>query len=143
MLTPGQRQLVAFSRNIPFLQHRSSTHPVLNSTNKTASKFVDEKIISKVDMAALAGHGVNMNHPCVRIYAKDEVPANRKFLVASAIWFSTRRFLDVCLYNPAAVIHCLTYSCRTCHLRRWQQPRKIIRLAGGALWGRRLTPTNS
>ena len=100
MLTPGQRQLVAFSRNIPFLQHWSCTHPVLNSTNKAASEFVDDKIKSKVDTAALAWHGVNVNHPCIMIYTNDEVPANRKFLAASAICFSTRRFLDVCLYNP-------------------------------------------
>ena len=98
MLTPGQRQLVAFSRSIPFLQHRSSTHPVPDSTNKAASKFVD-KIKSKVDMAALARHRVNVNHPCGRMYTKVQVLANRKFLAASAMCFSARRFLDVRLFN--------------------------------------------
>ena len=99
MLMPGQRQLVAFSRNIPFLQLRGSTHPVLDRTDNAASKFADEKIKSKVDMAALARHGVNMNHPCVRMYTKDEVLANRKFLAASDMCFSTRRFFDVRLFN--------------------------------------------
>ena len=76
------------------------THSVLDSTNKAVSEFVDERIKSKVDMAALGRHGVNMNRPCVRMYTKDEVLANRKFLAASAMCFSTRRFLDVRLFNP-------------------------------------------
>ena len=76
-----------------------SMHPVLGLTNKAASEFVDEKIKSKVDVAALARHGVNMNHPCVRMHTKDEVLANRKFLAASAMCFSTHRFLDVRLFD--------------------------------------------
>jgi hypothetical protein len=76
------------------------TNPVLDSTNKALRKFFDEKIQSKLDMAALARLGVHMDHPCVRVYTKDEVLANRMFMAASAECLSIRQFLDVCPHNP-------------------------------------------
>jgi len=71
-----------------------STNSVLDPTNKALRKFFDEKIQSKFDMAALARLGVHMDHPCVRMYTKDEVLANRMFMAASAECLSIRRFLD-------------------------------------------------
>lgn len=64
--------------------------------NKTISAWVDEKIKSKSDMAALAECGVDMDHPCVRIYTKEEVGANRRFLEASSEFFAMRTFFQVC-----------------------------------------------
>ena len=48
------------------------------------------------DMPALAGHGVNMDHPCVRPFTKKEVDANMKFLVASAKTLKTLEFFKAC-----------------------------------------------
>jgi hypothetical protein len=76
------------------------TNSVLDPTNKALRKFFDEKIQSKFDMAALARLGVHMDHPCVRMYTKDEVLANRMFMAASAECLSIRQFLDVCPRNP-------------------------------------------
>ena len=71
-------------------------HPGFDTFNKTISEWVDGKIQSKSNMVALAEHGVDMDHPCVRVYTKEEVDANRKFLVASAESFTMHEFFKVC-----------------------------------------------
>jgi hypothetical protein len=98
------------------------THPRLDSFNKAISVWMDEKIQSKLNMAALAEYGVNMDHPCVRVYTKEEVDANRKFLVASAESFTMHEFSRVCL-TPAAIIPHLTFSCRKCQRRGYKAAR--------------------
>ena len=70
-------------------------NPALDSFNKAISVWVDEKIQSESSMAALAESDVDMDHPCVRVYSKEEVDANRKFLVASAESFKMHEFLQV------------------------------------------------
>jgi len=55
------------------------------------------------EMPALAGHGVNMDHPCVRPFTKEEVDANRKFLVASAKTLRAFELFKVC-FLPS--FHC-------------------------------------
>jgi len=67
-------------------------HPDLDPVNNAISTWMDEKIKSKSNMATLAEYGVDMDHPCVRVYAKEEVDANRKFLAASAETFATHEF---------------------------------------------------
>jgi len=47
-------------------------------------------------MAALAKYGVNMDHPCVRVFNKEEVGANRKFLGATAYCLALLDFFEVC-----------------------------------------------
>ena len=54
------------------------------------------KLQFELDMPVLAGHGVNMDHPCVRPITKKEVDANRKFLVASAKTLRAFEFFKVC-----------------------------------------------
>jgi len=76
-----------------------TTHPALDSFNKALSVWVDEKIQSQSNMAALAEYGVDMDHPCVRVYTKEEVDANRKFLAASAESFEMQKFFEVFLFN--------------------------------------------
>ncbi|KAF9646466.1 hypothetical protein BDM02DRAFT_3188811 [Thelephora ganbajun] len=68
------------------------THPGLDSFNKVISDWTDEKIRSESDMAVLAEYGVDMDHPCVRVYTKEEVDANRRFLVASGESFTMQEF---------------------------------------------------
>lgn len=63
------------------------------------SDWVDKKILSKSNMDELAKHGVDMDHPCVRVYTQEEVDANRKFLVASGQRSALRRFVRVRLYS--------------------------------------------
>ena len=75
------------------------THPGLDPFNKAISDWVDERIQSKPNMTALAEHGVDMDHPCVRVYTKEEVDANRTFLAASAESFTVREFFKVCLFG--------------------------------------------
>ena len=73
--------------------------PGLDLTIRALSDLVDEKIQSKSNMDVLAKYGVDMDHPCVRVYAQEEVDANRRFLVASGQHFALRRFIRVRLYN--------------------------------------------
>lgn len=71
------------------------TRPIINSFNEAISSWMDERILSKPDMSALAEYGVDMDHPCVRTYTKEEVDANRKFLVGSAECFRMHKYLEV------------------------------------------------
>ena len=71
------------------------------SFNKAISEWLDKKVQSQSDMASLAECGVNMDHPCIRVYAKEEVDANRKFLVTSGDLSSMRGTLKVCLYDSS------------------------------------------
>jgi hypothetical protein len=71
------------------------SNPALDSFNKAISVWVDEKIQSESSMAMLAEADIDMDHPCVRVYTKEEVDANRKFLVASAESFKMHEFLQV------------------------------------------------
>jgi hypothetical protein len=76
-------------------------------TIKALSDSVDEKIQSKSNMDVLAGYGVNMDHPFVRVFTKEEVDANRKFLVASGQQFALHRFIKVRLlyeFLPASSV---------------------------------------
>jgi len=77
-----------------------TTHPALDSFNKAISTWADEKIQSESNMATLAEYGVDMDHPCVRVYTKKEVDANRTFLAASAESFQMHNFSKVCLFKP-------------------------------------------
>ena len=69
--------------------------PGPDSTVKILSDLVDRKVQSKSNMDVLSGYGVNMDHPCVRVFTKEEVDANRKFLVASGQNFALHRFIRV------------------------------------------------
>jgi len=75
-------------------------HPPLFSINKALSVWANEKIRSESNIAALAEHAVDMDHPCVRVYTKEEVDANRKFLAASAESSELVQLLRVCSFNP-------------------------------------------
>ena len=46
--------------------------------------WIGKSVQSKSNLDALAGYGVDMDHPCVRVFAKEEVDANRGFLRESA-----------------------------------------------------------
>ena len=71
-----------------------------------------EKIVqSKSNLDALAGYGVDMDHPCVRAFDKVEVGANREFLLRSAKLWAKIESLKV-HFNPAPTIPYLTFSCR-------------------------------
>jgi len=70
-------------------------HPGLESLCNSLSDWMYEQVQSESSMAALAGHGVNMDHPCVRVFKKEEVDANRKFLVASAKTLRAFEFFKV------------------------------------------------
>ena len=98
------------------------THPGLDTFNKTISAWMDERIESKSNMAALAEYGVDMDHPCVRVFAKDEVDANRKFLVASAESFAMHEFFKV-YFAHISVILCLISSHRKCRWIRYKAGR--------------------
>lgn len=74
-------------------------HPGLDSFNQALSAWVDERILSKSDMGALAEYGVDMDHPCVRVYNKEEVDANRRFLIASADRFKMHELVKVGLFR--------------------------------------------
>jgi hypothetical protein len=91
------------------------THPALEPLNKAISEMVDRNIQSKSNMAALAEYGVDMDHPCIRAYTKEEVDANRKFLVAGGECFSMHDFLRVCLHDLRSTTHYLMFSSR-----RWK-----------------------
>ena len=69
--------------------------PVFDTFNRAVSAWVDKIILSKSDMGTLAEHGVDMNHPCVRVYNKEEVDANRRFLAASANCFKISQIAKV------------------------------------------------
>lgn len=72
-----------------------NAHFDMDPFNKAISEGVDRNIQSASNMAALKEHDVDMDHPCVRVYTKEEVDANRKFLVASGTCFSMQEFLRV------------------------------------------------
>ena len=76
------------------------TNPRLDSFNQAISVWVDQKILAKSNMATLAEYGVDMDHPCVRVYTKEEVDANRKFLAGSAECFTMQEFLKARLFGP-------------------------------------------
>jgi len=98
------------------------THPGLDSFNKAISVWVDEKIQSKSNMAALAEYGVDMDHPCVRVYTKEGVDANRTFLVASAESFTMNEFFKV-WFTPIPMILHLTVLSRGCQRRKYRAAR--------------------
>lgn len=72
-----------------------TTRPDSDKINEMTSHLVDKKIQSKPDMAALAKHRIDMDHPCVREYTKEEVDANRKFLAASSNCYSMHQSYNV------------------------------------------------
>lgn len=97
--------------------------PALDQTIAALSESVDESIQSKSNMDVLAKYGVDMDHPCVRVYTKEEVDANRKFLVASGQHSALHRFIKVCLYDPyprtsSLTSFRLTLRCRDCQRGR-------------------------
>ena len=98
------------------------THPGLDSFNKAISVWVDEKIRSKSNVAALAEYGVEMDHPCVRVYTKEGVDANRMFLVASAESFTMHEFFKV-FFAPVSTTPHLTFLCRGCQRRKYRVAR--------------------
>ena len=71
-------------------------HPGLKSLCNSISEWMDEEVQSESSLGTLAGHGVNMDHPCVRVFTKEKVDANRKFLVASAKTMRAFVFFKVC-----------------------------------------------
>jgi len=60
-----------------------------------ASDWVDANIKSESNMAALAEYGVSMDHPCVRVFIKEEVCANRKFLEVAGTGLALLDFFEV------------------------------------------------
>ena len=81
-------------------------HPGLNGFNGAICGWIDKKIQSKSGMAALAEHGIDMDHPCVRVFTKEEVDANRKFLAMSAKTIRVLGYHMVCVFTPR--LHCTT-----------------------------------
>jgi len=75
-------------------------YPGLDWFNGGISEWIDKKIRSKSDMAALAKYGVDMDHPCVRTFTKEEVDANRKFLAVSAKNMRVLARLEVWVFTP-------------------------------------------
>lgn len=73
-------------------------HPGFDLINKAITDFLDQGIWS--NMATLRKYGVDMDHPCVRMFTREEVDANRKFLVASREHFSMRELHKVCSSSP-------------------------------------------
>ena len=71
-------------------------NPYIFAFSEGASDWVDENITSESNMAALAEYGVNMDHPCVRVFTKEEVGANRKFLEAAGTCLALLDFVEVC-----------------------------------------------
>jgi len=65
--------------------------------------WLEEMVQSKSNLDALAGYGVDMDHPCVRAFDKVEVNANREFLFMSAKIWANVESLKVHL-NPAPTI---------------------------------------
>lgn len=76
-----------------------TTRPDNGVINEAISFSVDQKIKSKSDMASLAKYRTDMDHPCVRMYTKEEVDANRKFLRASSDCYSMHETSRVGQYN--------------------------------------------
>ena len=70
-------------------------HPLLIAFSGGASDWVDQNVVSELSMAALAKYGVDMNHPCVRVFNKEEVSANRKFLEATGHCLALLDFFEV------------------------------------------------
>ena len=85
--------------------------PFLVALNMGVSDWVDEAIKSGSTMASLAKYGVDMDHPCVRVFTKEEVGANRHFLEAAAHCAPLLDFLEV-RFIPGFVIPHLTFSSR-------------------------------
>ena len=79
---------------------QEAQRPHSDVINEAISYSVDKKIQSKSDMAALARYPIDMDHPCVRVYTKNEVDANQKFLMASSDCHSMHQSYSVCSYNP-------------------------------------------
>jgi len=84
-------------------------HPGLDSFYSGISDRMNEEVQSGSSVAALAGYGVNMDHPCVRAFTKEEVDANRKFLVASAKALRALGFFQV-YFTPISMTLHLTPS---------------------------------
>ena len=80
------------------------TPPGSSPTIKALSNSIDEKIQTKSNMDVLAKYGVDMDHPCVRVFAKEEVDANRKYLVASGKRYTLHRFIRVCPHTTSNVL---------------------------------------
>ena len=75
---------------------------------EAVTDWIEEKVQSKSNIDALARYGVDMDHPYVRVFTKEEVDANRRFLGMSAkIWVELER-LKVYFY-PIFIILRLTF----------------------------------
>jgi len=110
-------------------------HPSLDPFNEGISVWVDEKIQSKSNMAALAEYGVDMDHPCVRVYTKEEVDANRKFLVASGECFTVHELLRVCLFDPCYRHPSFNVPVQKASAENIQSGKVMIRVVGKQLGG--------
>ena len=87
-----------------------------------ASPRQEEKIQSKSNIDALAGYGVDMDHPCVRVFTKEEVDTNRSFLAVSAGTWAHLGNLKVCS-SPVSTAPHLTFPCRERHRRSYRGAR--------------------
>jgi len=78
--------------------------------------WIEEKVQYKSTIDALAGYGVDMDHPCVRVFTKEEVDANRRFLWVSAQIWSKLELLNV-RFNSVSITPRLTSPRRKRHWR--------------------------
>jgi len=96
------------------------TTPALASSfgwlSDAITKWLEEKVQSKSNIDALAGYGVDMDHPCVRVFAKEEVDANRGFLWESVKTWERLEGLKV-RFRFGSIIPHSTSSCRKRHRR--------------------------
>lgn len=97
----------------------SITTPALASSlgwfYEAVMDWLEEKVKSKSNIDALAKYGANMDHPCVRMFTKEEVDANRNFLWVSASIWTKLEPLKVC-FNLVSIPY-LTFSYRKRHRR--------------------------
>ena len=79
--------------------------PGLDPLCNALTAWMDEEVESDSNLAVLADYGVNMDHPCVRAFTKEEVDANRKFLVASAKTLRAFEFFKVCFITISIILN--------------------------------------
>ena len=96
------------------------TTPALASSfgwlNDAITEWLEEKVQSKSNIDALAGYGVDMDHPCVRVFAEEEVDANRGFLRESVKTWERLERLKV-RFQFGSIIPHSTSSYRKRHRR--------------------------
>ena len=90
----------------------SALDPFLVAFKVGVSELVDEAIKSESTMAALGKYGVDMDHPCIRAFTKEELGVNRSYLEATAPCMALLDFLDVRLTAVFTIPH-LTFPCTT------------------------------